>query len=583
MLSLTPGRERALVWLLLGVVLFSAVVTTSDAWRSVGNVGPGFTVMENLQVPPGGADRAMLQPFDLIVAVNGQLIRSAQQLVAEVRRHPPGTVLHYTVARAHQALEFDIATVRIKTATFKRYLLEGLLPGLVFLALGVLVIWVKPGAGESRVFLAFCVCNAVTSLGYGDFIYTHRFTRPFLVFWSLTPAALLHLALTFPARRSIARQYPWIVAVPWIVAIGTAVSLQTTFFTRASMVPAIISVYLGLALGAVMVSLARTSRAGTTPLMRQRARVLSAGFAVGYALPVLGTAAETVFRTSLPYLDMLWRLNLLFPVAVAYAIVRYNLFDVRAVLRTGAVYSAATAVVVLAYAGALTLLNVSFALLDMSVSPIVPAAAVSLAVVLFLNPVYVRTQGLVDRAFFRQRYDAQRALERLADAMTSVLELPRIVSLITRTVDEVFHPADTALLLSDEGRKGYRALPGAPRAAWIAEDSPLPRCFQEHRLPLTRERLHEDPRLGDLREPCAAAMDGLRADVVVPIVFRDRLAALLVLGPKRSRAPYTTEDLRLLRGLVNQRSSRSARSTSPCCSSTSPATRGSASGWTPRG
>jgi len=39
---------------------------------------------------------------------------------------------------------------------------------------------------------------------------------------------------------------------------------------------------------------------------------------------------------------------------------------------------------------------------------------------------------------------------------------------------------------------------------------------------------------------------------VVPIVFQDRVTALLVLGPKRSGAAYSTDDLRLLRLLLNQ-------------------------------
>jgi hypothetical protein len=39
-----------------------------------------------------------------------------------------------------------------------------------------------------------------------------------------------------------------------------------------------------------------------------------------------------------PHLNLLWRLNILFPVTVAYAMVRYDLFDLRAVIRTGTIY-----------------------------------------------------------------------------------------------------------------------------------------------------------------------------------------------------------------------------------------------------
>ncbi len=546
------ARERAVVWLLLGAVLFFAVVAASDASRRVGTVTPGFAVMANVQVPPGGAERAGLEPFDLVVAADGRVVRSAEQLLALVREHPPGTLVHYTIARGHQPLEVDIPTALVSAHAFKRFVLEALAPALVFLALGLVVMWVKPGAGESRVFLAFCLCSSMTTLGYTDLVSTHRFTRLFIAVWTLSPAALAHLALTFPARRGVARRHPWIVWAPWAAALVAGVSFQVTFYRRASSLPAIVATYWGVALVALLLSLLKTVRTGATPLARQRARVVAAGFVIGYALPVLGTTIEIAFHTTVPFLNVLWRFNMLFPLAVAYAIVRYNLFDVTSVLRTGAIYSAVTALVVVGYAGALTVLNVSLSALEMAVSPIIPATAVSLAVVLFLNPIYLRVQALIDRAFFRHRYDAQRTVEGLADAMTTVLELPRIVTLITRTLDGLFHPVTARLFLFDESRRGYRALDGSERGAWIAEDSVLPRCFRDQREPITRERLDEDARVADLREPCLAVMDELGAELAVPIVFRARLIALLVLGVKRSGAAYTTDDLRLLRLLLNQ-------------------------------
>jgi class 3 adenylate cyclase len=173
-------------------------------------------------------------------------------------------------------------------------------------------------------------------------------------------------------------------------------------------------------------------------------------------------------------------------------------------------------------------------------------------VVALLNPLHLRTQRFVDRVFFRQRYDAQQTVERLAAAMTTLLELRRIVGLITRTVGDLFHPASATLLLAEDGHPGYRALDGAGGGAWVTDESPLLRFLERHRDPLSRERLLEDPALIDLREQCGAAMDQLAAELVVPIVFQDRVTALLALGPKRSDAAYTTEDLRLLRLLLDQ-------------------------------
>jgi class 3 adenylate cyclase len=270
----------------------------------------------------------------------------------------------------------------------------------------------------------------------------------------------------------------------------------------------------------------------------------------------MGTTLEAVTGMAVPYLNLLWKLNVLFPVAVAYAMVRYDLFDVRAVVRLGTIYGLVTGVVIAAYAGAITLLDVVFTRLGMGASPLATAVVLALVVVLFLNPVYVRAQRVVDRVFFRQRLDVQRAIERLAGTMTTVLDLDRIAGLIGRTVDEAFHPSRLTLALLDEGQGRYRVVVGSagPMGAGglIAAESSLARHLAEGREPLTRVQHEADPDMASCRDTCLAQMRALGAELVMPVLFGDRVTGLLALGEKRSGASYTTEDLRLLRVVVNQ-------------------------------
>src|SRR5256885_9218365 len=116
--------------------------------------------------------------------------------------------------------------------------------------------------------------------------------------------------------------------------------------------------------------------------------------------PLRAPTAEVVHQEPIPYLTEVWRLAFVFPLAVAYAIVRYQLFDIRAVVRAGTVYSVVTATVALGYAGLLAGLNLVFARLDVAMSGVVAPLLVALMVVLLVNRVYTRTQALVDRLFF---------------------------------------------------------------------------------------------------------------------------------------------------------------------------------------
>src|SRR4029450_9281069 len=97
----------------------------------------------------------------------------------------------------------------------------------------------------------------------------------------------------------------------------------------------------------------------------------------------------------------------------------------------------------------------------------VPAVVVALAVVLFLNPVSQPTQRPVDRLFVRARLDIGRTMEQVADTMTPLLDLNRIVLLLTETVERLLHPHGHALLLLDAEPDVFRPM-RAEAAAYLA-------------------------------------------------------------------------------------------------------------------
>jgi class 3 adenylate cyclase len=140
--------------------------------------------------------------------------------------------------------------------------------------------------------------------------------------------------------------------------------------------------------------------------------------------------------------------------------------------------------------------------------------------------------------------------------MGGILDLPRIVAVLGRTVEEQLHPLRQDLYLFDAERQGYVRVaqdPGEDGEAGpvIEAGSPLAACLARVRQPMTRERVEEDPALGEHRAGCLAVMDRLGAAVVVPFVFQQRLTGVLVLGPKRSGMGYSGRDLSLLRLLAN--------------------------------
>ncbi len=277
--------------------------------------------MRNLLVGLG-VERGGLEPFDLLRAMDGRLLASGREIQAEVRRHPPGTSFHYLVNRRGRLVETDITSKAEPPRDFDRYLLEGLLPGLLFLGLAAAILVLKPGAAGARVFQLYCLNWFVITTLYHDAVSTYRFDVIFLTAWAFSPALYLHLAQTFPERR------PWAVRHPRMIwlAYGLSALLSLLLQTRVPdhppnellLIPVASAMYWVSALLVLIAALSITAVRGASALARQRARVLLVGFAVGQLGPVVGTTLEAVTGMAVPYLNLLWKLDFLFPVAVTY-------------------------------------------------------------------------------------------------------------------------------------------------------------------------------------------------------------------------------------------------------------------------
>ena len=74
---------------------------------------------------------------------------------------------------------------------------------------------------------------------------------------------------------------------------------------------------------------------------------------------------------------------------------------------------------------------------DLFLTPIVAGAVMAGLVVVFLNPLSLRSQRLVDRLFFRQRVDVQRSIEHVSEVMSGLLDLRRIDRNRRRTATEL--------------------------------------------------------------------------------------------------------------------------------------------------
>jgi hypothetical protein len=133
------------------------------------------------------------------------------------------------------------------------------------------------------------------------------------------------------------------------------------------------------------------------------------------------------------------------PVAVTVGILRYRLFDVDLLISRTLVYGSLTVLLGLAYAGLVLAGQAVFSSfaggsnLAIAVSTLVVAA-------LFL-PLRSRVQRVVDRRFYRRRYDAARTLEAFASRVRHEVELEGLQEDLQQVVVHTMQPAHVSVWL----------------------------------------------------------------------------------------------------------------------------------------
>jgi len=263
--------------------------------------------------------------------------------------------------------------------------------------------------------------------------------------------------------------------------------------------------------------------------------------------------------------------TIFFIVFTVYAIIRHRLLDIRLIILRTITYSLVVLLISAAVVG-LTLLLPQALGIDTTTKTII-AIAVSIFIVLVLDPLKKGIAQATDKIFFKAKVDFQKLLADLGEIINREIDLDVLLYSLSHKLEKELKIKNASIYIAgvaggaffkrkgrvdkkghkiEEGEMGLAEMDGEELASRLAHNNPLIKYMNQERRVIVLEGLErkiedtQEEKVRKVLEDSKAQLDKLDAAVVAPVVVGHNLNAVMVLGPKLSGDPFGSEDINLL-------------------------------------
>lgn len=313
--------------------------------------------------------------------------------------------------------------------------------------------------------------------------------------------------------------------------------------------------YLIIGIGATFFTLAvfllvRKYRALTDPLSRNRIVYLLGGLGILFAFSIRNSIPPLA---QYPYEHIGHLGNAL---VISYAIMKYQLLDIRLLIRKGLVYSFISIFITASYLSMLYGLHYFVQEWDTSAS-LAAVFVMALLMAWAFNPLRMAIQKVVDRIFYGETYDYRQMVLSFARRMGSVLDLAELAEAMLKPITRAVGANQASLLLASDGnftsQFAERFVEGeAIISMKLNKDSPIVLWLDREDKPLSRELIETSPEFKGLWEVERKSLEALDIGLFCPVKSKGNLIGILALSRKHPGGSYSADDMDLLMTLASE-------------------------------
>ncbi|HEY6287431.1 MAG TPA: hypothetical protein VIX20_17315 [Ktedonobacteraceae bacterium] len=312
----------------------------------------------------------------------------------------------------------------------------------VCFTLGAVIFW-RRSDDWMALLVALAVVATVTLNGGGAYGMNSAWLMLHFVMFVLGTSVYVLVLALFPDGRFVPRWTRWLLPC-WAIAV------VLSFMNPFSYEPVW---YAALVL--LVIAQVYRHRSAPDPLQRQQGKWLLFSGCVA-VISIVGIPVLPFFFPSLGQAGSFYQLiitpaylvlSLIFPLCLGLAILRYRLYDIDIIIHRTLVYSTLTVLLAVIYEVSLfTLQSLLSGLTFIRGNQLAIVASTFLIGGLF-KPLHDRIRALIDRRFYRSKYDAARTLAAFNATIRDEVDLSQLCAKLTAVVEETMQPTHVSLWL----------------------------------------------------------------------------------------------------------------------------------------
>lgn len=337
-----------------------------------------------------------------------------------------------------------------------------LLPATVWVTLGILLLLRK---AENRMMLIFSlaliivgICTLTDNLiinGEQAIVGQTLWQVPSYTFYLLKSFLILLCFALFPNGRFIPSWTRWIPLTQPLYVFIYLFFLNNLHITGWALFRNPINglFWFGPESSLVIAQIYRYARR-SSPLERQQTKWILSSFIVILLTDLLISATQSILSISGGLFNiftdgLLNYIALVVPVALTIALLRYRLWDIDALINNALVYGLLTSLLAAIFVGIIIGIGL---FTGQSSQPVVIVLS-TLAVAMLFQPLRQRIQTLIDRRFYRQKYDATSALAVFNSVLRTEIDINSLSEHLLAIVQETMQPTHVSLWLCQPGQQ----------------------------------------------------------------------------------------------------------------------------------